>query len=84
MFIYRDEVYNPQTERPHTADIIVAKHRSGPLGEVTLYFKQDQLRFANLDVAFMAGEEEIAFPVEDDDAQEEQGILQFPPNEEEE
>ena len=31
-FIYRDEVYNPETERPNIADIIIAKHRNGPVG----------------------------------------------------
>ncbi len=66
MFIYRDEVYNPQTERPHTADIIVAKHRNGPLGEVALYFDQTHSRFANLDVAVTPDDEEIAFASEDD------------------
>jgi DnaB-like helicase C terminal domain len=67
------------------ADIIVAKHRSGPLGEVTLYFNQAQLRFQNLDVwtneeneegAFAAEEEESVldlsvYPPEDEDLEEE-------------
>ncbi|MCX7680452.1 MAG: replicative DNA helicase, partial [Anaerolineae bacterium] len=34
MFIYRDELYHPETERQHIADIIVAKHRNGPTGTV--------------------------------------------------
>ena len=33
MFIYRDVVYNSETERPHVADIIVSKHRNGPTGQ---------------------------------------------------
>ena len=38
MFIYREDVYNPDTERKNIADIIVAKHRNGPVGEISLYF----------------------------------------------
>jgi replicative DNA helicase len=48
MFIYRDEVYNEDTERPNQADIIIAKHRNGPIGSVTLYFRKELTQFANL------------------------------------
>ena len=49
VFIYRDEYYNPQdTERPGEADLIVAKHRNGPVGEVTLTFLPRYPKFANL------------------------------------
>jgi replicative DNA helicase len=51
MFIYRDEVYNPETERRNQADIIVAKHRNGPVGEVVLYFERGQTRFRDLEVS---------------------------------
>lgn len=50
MFIYRDEVYNPETERKGLADIIVAKHRNGPLGEVTLKWIAEQTKFGNLEI----------------------------------
>ena len=50
MFIYRDEVYNPETDRPNIADIIVAKHRNGPIGTVSLYFVKNQTRFRDLDL----------------------------------
>src|SRR6185503_9379799 len=41
MFIYRDEVYDPETEKKGIAEIIVAKHRNGPVGTVNLrYFNQ--------------------------------------------
>jgi replicative DNA helicase len=50
MFIYRDDVYNPDTERKNIADIIVAKHRNGPVGEVSLYFQASQTRFHDLEV----------------------------------
>ncbi len=51
MFIYRDEVYNPETERKNIADIIVAKHRNGPTGEISLFFQASQTRFADLEVS---------------------------------
>ncbi len=50
MFIYRDEVYNPDTDRKNIADIIVAKHRNGPIGSVSLYFQAAQTRFRDLDL----------------------------------
>ena len=39
MFIYRDELYNPETEQQHIAEIIVSKHRNGPTGVVQLFFQ---------------------------------------------
>jgi len=48
MFIYRDELYNEQSERPNQADIIVAKHRNGPTGVVTLHFNKALTKFGNL------------------------------------
>jgi replicative DNA helicase len=50
MFIYRDDVYNPDSERKNIADIIIAKHRNGPVGEVSLYFQASQTRFRDLEV----------------------------------
>ncbi|HEU5229008.1 MAG TPA: DnaB-like helicase C-terminal domain-containing protein, partial [Ktedonobacteraceae bacterium] len=51
MFIYRDDVYNPDSERKNIADIIVAKHRNGPVGEISLYFQASQTRFRDLEVS---------------------------------
>jgi replicative DNA helicase len=45
VFIYRDEMYNENTERKSIADIIVAKHRNGPTGTVALYFKRELAQF---------------------------------------
>ena len=45
IFIYRDELYNENTERKNIADIIVAKHRNGPTGTVSLYFKKELAQF---------------------------------------
>jgi replicative DNA helicase len=50
MFIYRDDIYNPESERKNIADIIVAKHRNGPVGEVSLYFQANQTRFRDLEL----------------------------------
>jgi len=48
MFIYRDDVYDPQTERKNVAEIIVAKHRNGPTGQVELFFKNQLAQFNNI------------------------------------
>ena len=45
LFIYRDEVYNPSTERRGVADIIIAKHRNGPTGTFCLRFEPQTTRF---------------------------------------
>jgi replicative DNA helicase len=45
MFIYRDEYYNEDSEREGEADLIVAKHRNGPLGDVPLAFQKEYPRF---------------------------------------
>jgi replicative DNA helicase len=45
MFIYRDELYHPETEKQHIADIIVAKHRNGPTGTVQLFFRNRLAQF---------------------------------------
>jgi replicative DNA helicase len=47
MFLYRDEVYNEATEFPNQADIIVAKHRNGPTGTISLYFEKTLTKFMN-------------------------------------
>jgi replicative DNA helicase len=47
-FIYRDEYYNRDSERPGEADVIVAKHRNGPVGDVVLTFLSRYPKFANL------------------------------------
>lgn len=49
MFIYREAYYNPETERENLTDLIIAKHRNGPVGKVELYFHPERLRFMSLD-----------------------------------
>ncbi|MDF1513981.1 MAG: replicative DNA helicase [Anaerolineae bacterium] len=48
MFIYRDELYNEDTENRNIADIMVAKHRSGPTGSIQLYFNKKLTKFADV------------------------------------
>ena len=45
MFIYRDEYYDKESEREGEADIIIAKHRNGALGDVTLTFQKEYPKF---------------------------------------
>ncbi len=47
MFIYRDEVYHPDSPDKGTAEIIIAKHRNGPTGTVRLAFLGEYTRFEN-------------------------------------
>jgi replicative DNA helicase len=49
MFIYREEMYDENTFKPNIADIIVAKHRNGPTGQVSLRFMKELATFANLE-----------------------------------
>ena len=48
MFIYRDEVYNPDTSEKGKAEIIIGKHRNGSTGTIHLAFQGPWLRFVNL------------------------------------
>jgi replicative DNA helicase len=47
MFIYRDEYYDEDSERPGEADLIISKHRNGAVGKVTLTFHKEYPRFMN-------------------------------------
>jgi len=48
MFLYRDEIYNPDTQDAGTAEVLVAKHRTGPTGKTRLAFIKHHTRFANM------------------------------------
>ncbi|HEX2620477.1 MAG TPA: replicative DNA helicase [Phototrophicaceae bacterium] len=45
MFLYRDVVYNETTEFPNQAEVIVAKHRNGATGTISLYFDNTLTKF---------------------------------------
>jgi replicative DNA helicase len=47
LFIYRDEVYNPESPDKGTAEIIIGKQRNGPIGTVKLTFLGQHTRFEN-------------------------------------
>lgn len=49
MFIYREDYYNPDTDRQNITDLILAKHRRGATGNVELYFDKERVRFMSLD-----------------------------------
>ncbi|MBU3916563.1 replicative DNA helicase [bacterium] len=48
LFIYRDEVYNEDSDKKGIAEIIIAKHRNGPIGTINLAFIGKYTKFANL------------------------------------
>ncbi len=48
-FIYREEYYNPDTDRKKLTDILIKKHRNGPTGGVELYFDNEKQRFRSVD-----------------------------------
>ncbi len=48
MFLYRDDYYNPDSERKGIADVLIRKQRNGPLGEVELVWLPDYTKFANM------------------------------------
>jgi replicative DNA helicase len=50
-FIYREDYYNPETERKNITDILIKKHRNGALRNVELYFDKDKQRFRSLDTS---------------------------------
>jgi replicative DNA helicase len=47
IFLYREEIHNPETTRRGIADCIVAKQRNGPIGDFPLIFMADRMTFQN-------------------------------------
>jgi len=48
LFIYRDEIYNPDSQDRGKAEVIISKHRNGPTGVVELAFVDHHTRFTNM------------------------------------
>lgn len=48
-FMYREDYYNPDTERKNITDIFIKKHRNGPTGAIELYFDREKQRFRSLE-----------------------------------
>jgi replicative DNA helicase len=49
MFIHRDDKMNETSDRPNIAEILIEKHRNGPVGKVELYFDEKRTTFTSLD-----------------------------------
>ena len=48
-FLYREEYYNPETERKNIMDVLIKKHRNGPTGSIELYFDREKQQISSLD-----------------------------------
>ncbi len=48
-FLYREEWYNPETDRQNITDIFIKKHRNGPTGNLEVYFDRNRQTFRDLD-----------------------------------
>ncbi len=49
MFLYREEYYNPDTDKKGITEVLIKKHRNGPTGQMELFFNPAQMRFADLE-----------------------------------
>ena len=52
MFLYRDDYYNPDSEKKDIAEVIIAKHRGGSLGTIELLWLGSYTKFVNLEKRF--------------------------------
>lgn len=48
-FLYREDYYNPESERKNIMDVLIKKHRNGPTGGVELFFDREKQRIRSLD-----------------------------------
>jgi replicative DNA helicase len=49
MFIHRDDKRNPESDKPNVAEILIEKHRNGPVGKAELYFDEKHVTFQSMD-----------------------------------
>lgn len=49
MFLYREDYYDRETERKGITDVLIRKHRNGPIGECELHFRAEQSRFFDVE-----------------------------------
>ncbi|MDP4038406.1 MAG: replicative DNA helicase [bacterium] len=49
IFIYREDYYNKESERKNVADVLIKKHRNGPVGDTELFFIPEQMVFRSID-----------------------------------
>lgn len=55
MFIHRDDKHNENSEKPNIAEILVEKHRNGPIGMVELFFDDKKTSFVSIDKSHAYG-----------------------------
>lgn len=60
-FIYREDYYNPDTNRKNITDIFIKKHRNGPTGNVELYFDREHQKFKSLDKKRASSSTDVPF-----------------------
>ena len=53
LFIYREDKYLQETERKNIADIIISKHRNGPVGRIELYFDENTVSFREIERRYL-------------------------------
>ena len=53
LFIYREDKYRPDSDKKGMAEIIIAKHRNGPVGSINLYFDESRVVFRNLEKNYL-------------------------------
>ncbi len=54
-FLYREDYYNPETDRKNILDILIKKHRHGPVGGIELYFDRERQKISSLDTKHSGG-----------------------------
>ena len=52
MFLYRDDYYNPESEKQNVAEVIIAKQRNGSVGTIDLGWLGSYTKFVNLEKRF--------------------------------
>lgn len=55
MFIHREDKYNDNSDRKNIAEILVEKHRNGPVGKIELYFDENQVSFFPIEKSDFGG-----------------------------
>lgn len=56
LFIYREDHYRPESLKQNIADLIVSKHRNGPVGKIEIYFDKARVTFRNLEKEYQEQE----------------------------
>jgi replicative DNA helicase len=61
MFIHREDKMNEESDRPNIAEILIEKHRNGPVGKVELYFDEKRTTFQSLEKADLSAFDSAPF-----------------------